>query len=228
MAIPNVTREYTAGACRNSRKLRRLPPRRKMRPDSPAFRAEEFCVPNQRRKEPRFPSWNWIESPGILSQQGKNTDVTLGIQNRLVYPKSTQDEAHFPFFESIAISHSTLYTTSGLTSSTKIQRFPETHLKSIGTSISAKQHDENSGHLISSEDESWFPVFDWRGKPSFQKHLKRSLPIGICMWEGPCVLCFKQNGRRDALIQKKAKFPCRGFMHAHRSYHKMKGCLRPL
>ena len=24
------------------------------------------------------------------------------------------------------------------------------------------------------------------------------------------------------------KFPCRGFMHAHRSYHKMKGCLSPL
>ena len=28
--------------------------------------------------------------------------------------------------------------------------------------------------------------------------------------------------------QKEAKFPCRGFMHAHRSYHKMKGCLSPL
>ena len=24
------------------------------------------------------------------------------------------------------------------------------------------------------------------------------------------------------------KFPCIGFMHAHRSYHKMKGCLSPL
>ena len=55
MAIPAVTREYTPGASRNSRKLMRLPPRRKMRPDSPAFHAEEFHVPNQRRKEPRFP-----------------------------------------------------------------------------------------------------------------------------------------------------------------------------
>ena len=44
----------------------------------------------------------------------------------------------------------------------------------------------------------------------------------------PCVLCFKRNGPRDALIRKKSKFPCRGFMHAHRSYHKMKGCLSPL
>ena len=87
-----------------------------MRPDSPALRAEEFRVPNQRRKESRFPWWNWRESPRTLSQQEKNTDVTSGMQNRLVYPKSTQDEAHFPFIEFIAISYSTSYTTSGLTS----------------------------------------------------------------------------------------------------------------
>ena len=55
MAIPAVKREYTPGACRNSRKHMRLPPRRKMRPDSPAFHAEVFRVPNQRHKEPRFP-----------------------------------------------------------------------------------------------------------------------------------------------------------------------------
>ena len=30
---------------------------------------------------------------------------------------------------------------------------------------------------------------------------------------------------RQRMIRKKSKFPCRGFMHAHRSYHKMKGCL---
>ena len=126
MAIPAVTQEYTPGACRNSGKLMRLPPRRKMRPDSTAFRAEEFRVPNQRCKEPQFPRWNLRESRGTLSQQEKNTDVTSGMQNRLVYPKSTQDEAHIPFIESIAISHSTSYTTSGLTSFTTIQRFPET------------------------------------------------------------------------------------------------------
>ena len=109
------------------------------------------------------------------------------------------------------------------------QEFPwDTHFKSIGTSISVKQQDERSGHTISSGDESWYPVFDWRGKPFFHKQLKRSFPLGICMWEGPCVLCFKRNGHRDALNRKKSKFPCRGFMHAHRSYHKMKGCLSPL
>ena len=126
MAIPTVIREYTPRACRNSRKLRRLPLRRNMRPDSPAFRAEEFRVPNQRYKEPPFPGWNWKQSPRTLSQQGKNTDVISRIQNRLVYPKSTQDEAHFHYIESIAISHSTSYTTSGLTSFTTIQRLPET------------------------------------------------------------------------------------------------------
>ena len=131
MAIPAVTWEYTPGACRNSRKLKKLPPRCKMRPDSPAFRAEEFCVPNQRRKEPRFPSWNCRESRRTLSQQEKKTDVTSGMQNKLVYPKSTQDEAHFPFIESIAISHSTSYTTSALTSFATIQRFPETPISSL-------------------------------------------------------------------------------------------------
>ena len=104
----------------------------------------------------------------------------------------------------------------------------DTHLKSIGTSISVKQQDERSGHPISSGDKSWFPVFEWRGKPSFHKHLKRSFPLGICMWEEPCVWYFNRNGTRDALIRKKSKFPCRGVMHAHRSYHKMKGCLSPL
>ena len=104
----------------------------------------------------------------------------------------------------------------------------DTHLKSIGTSISVKQQDEWSGHTISSGDESGFPVFEWRGKASFHQNLKRSFPLGICMWDGPCVLCFKRNGPREVLIRKKAKFPCRGFMHAHRSYHKMKGCLSPL
>ena len=104
----------------------------------------------------------------------------------------------------------------------------DTHLKSIGTSISVKQQDERSGHPILSGDESWFPVFEWRGKPSFHKHLKRSFPLGICMWVGHCVLCFNRNGPRDDLIRKKSKFPCRGFMHAHCSYHKMKLCLSPL
>ena len=57
----------------------------------------------------------------------------------------------------------------------------------------------------------WFPVVDRRGKPTFHKHLKRSLPSEIVMWEGLCVFCLKWNGPRDALTQKKAGFPCSGF-----------------
>ena len=54
MAIPAVTREYTPGSCRNSRKPRRLPPFPEMRPDCPAMGAEQFRVPNQTYKEPQL------------------------------------------------------------------------------------------------------------------------------------------------------------------------------
>ena len=49
------------------------------------------------------------------------------MQNSSVYTKSTRDEAHFPFIGSIAIPCSTEYSTSGLTSLRKLQRFSETH-----------------------------------------------------------------------------------------------------
>ena len=48
------------------------------------------------------------------------------MQNSSVYPKSTREEAHFPFIGSIAIPCSTEYSTSGLTSLRKLQRFSET------------------------------------------------------------------------------------------------------
>ena len=66
-------------------------------------------------------------------------------------------------------------------------------------------------HPISSHDESWFPVFDWRGEPAFHNHLKWSFPSAICVWEGPCVFCLKWNGPQEALTQKNAWFPCSGF-----------------
>ena len=47
MAIPAVTREYTPGSCRNSRKPMRCPPHCEMRPDSPALGAEKFPVSNE-------------------------------------------------------------------------------------------------------------------------------------------------------------------------------------
>ena len=110
-AIPTVTREYNPGSHRNSRKPMRFSLRHEMRPNSTALHAEQLCFPNPTRKEPRFAWLNSRESSTRLSQDKKNTDVTSGMQNWLVYPKSTQDEAHFPFIESIDISHSTSYTT---------------------------------------------------------------------------------------------------------------------
>ena len=40
-------------------------------------------------------------------------------------------------------------------------------------------------HPVSSGDESWFPVFDRRGKPTFHKHLNGSFHSGICIEKDP-------------------------------------------
>ena len=53
------------------------------------------------------------------------------MQNSSVYPKSTRDEAHFPFVGSISILCSTEYSSSGLTSLRKLQRFSETPASSL-------------------------------------------------------------------------------------------------
>ena len=131
MAIPAVTREYPPGYCRNSRNPLRHHPRQEMRPESPALGAEQFRVPNQTFNEPKCACWNTRESLRKLSQDKRNTAVTSGMQNSSVYPKSTRDEAHFPFMGSIAIPCSTSYRTSGLTSFRKLQRFPETPVSSL-------------------------------------------------------------------------------------------------
>ena len=53
------------------------------------------------------------------------------MQNSSVYPKSTRDEAHFRFIGSIANPCSTEYSTSGLTSLRKLQRFFQTPASSL-------------------------------------------------------------------------------------------------
>ena len=52
-AIPAVTHEYIPGSCCNSRNAMRHPPKRELRPESPALGAEQFRVPNQTLKEPQ-------------------------------------------------------------------------------------------------------------------------------------------------------------------------------
>ena len=94
----------------------RHPPHQEMRLDSPAFHTEQSHVQNQTCEESRFSWWNTRESTRTLSQDKMNTEVTSGMQKSSVYPKSTRDEAHFPFIGSIAILWSTWYSTSVLTS----------------------------------------------------------------------------------------------------------------
>ena len=84
------------------------------------------------------------------------------------------------------------------------------HPKSKRTPISAQQLEESSVHPISSRDDSWFPGLDWRGKPTFHKHVKRRCPSAIDMWEAPWIFCLKWNGHPDDLTRKKAGFPCSG------------------
>ena len=48
-----------------------------------------------------------------------------------MHPKSTRDEVHFPFIGSIAMPCSTEYSTSGLTSLRKLQRFSEKPASSL-------------------------------------------------------------------------------------------------
>ena len=50
---------------------------------------------------------------------------------RIVYPKSTQDEARFPCVGSRAILHSPSNTTSGLTSFRQLQKFPKNTITSL-------------------------------------------------------------------------------------------------
>ena len=208
MYIPAVTRKYTPGSARNSRKPMRLPPRCEMRPNSPALRAEQLCFPNQMHKEPPYAWMNSRESPTTLSQDEKDTEVTSGTQNSSVYPKWNWDEANFPFFGSITIPQSTSYRTSCLTPFMKLQIFPEkpVQVKRIINFSRAIWGMFRAPYIISGWE--WFPVFNWRGKPNFHNHLKRSLPSSIGMWEGLCVFCLKWNGLWDALTQNKPRFHC--------------------
>ena len=80
-----------------------------------------------------------------------NTDVTSGMQNTTVNPKSTRDEAHFPFLGSISIPCSTAYSTSALTSFRKLRRFPET-LSQVDMNINfstAAQGKLHAPHIVS-------------------------------------------------------------------------------
>ena len=131
MDIPAVTREYSPGSCRNSRKPMRLYRSLEMRPYSPAMCPEQLRFPNQTCKKPWF-AWLYPrESPTTLSEDKKKTEVTPGMQNCSVYPKSNGDEARFRCIGSITTPRSTSYRTSSLIPFRNLERFPETTVSSI-------------------------------------------------------------------------------------------------
>ena len=131
MAFPAETQEYTKGSCRNLRNPMRHPPHQEIRLISPALRAEQSRIPTQTCKEPRFSGWKTRETPRTLSQDEMNTDVTSGMQNSSVHPKSIRDEAHFPFIGAVALPCSRAYSTTGLTSLRKLRKFPETPVSGL-------------------------------------------------------------------------------------------------
>ena len=86
----------------------------------------------------------------------------------------------------------------------------DTRLKTLGTPISAQELEESSIQPESSWKESWYPLFYWTIRPTFHKHLKRSLPWAIGMWEGPWFCCLKLSGYQDYLTRNKVRFPWSG------------------
>ena len=86
----------------------------------------------------------------------------------------------------------------------------DTCLQFIGTPISAQELEDSSIQPESSREESWFPGFYWTGRPTFQNHLKRSLPWAIGKWEGPWFCCLRLSGYRDSLTRNKVGFPWSG------------------
>ena len=139
--LTEKTRVSNGHPCRNSRiyprflpqleKTNETSPHLEIKPDSAALHAELLHFPNKTCKEPRFVLLNSRESPTTLSQDEKNTDVNLRMQNCSVYPKPNCDETNFPCIGSVTIPRSTSYRTSGLTPFRKLERFPETTVSSI-------------------------------------------------------------------------------------------------
>ena len=167
MAIHAVTREYTPGAFRNMRNLLRLCPCHKMRPDSPAFRAEDFHVRIKDVRNLDFPDGT-EENPQELSHNKRRTLMSPQECKIDWCPQINLRWSTFPlhWIHSHLAFH--IIYNKWLDILYNNPEIPwDTHLKSIGTWISVKKHDERPGQPISSGDESWFPVFEWRGKPSF-------------------------------------------------------------
>ena len=65
-------------------------------------------------------------------------------------------------------------------------------------------------HPISSQEECWFPGFYWTVRQTLKKHLKRSLPWALSMWEGPWFCCLNLSWYQNSLTRNKVRIPWSG------------------
>ena len=79
----------------------------------------------------RHGSTDWFQIGKGVRQGCVLSCCLFNLYAKYILRNAGLDEAHFPFIESIAVSHSTSHTTSVLTSFTTIQRFPETPISSL-------------------------------------------------------------------------------------------------
>ena len=133
---------------------------------------------------------------------------TSGMQNSSVYPQINSRWSPFPlhWLHRYPVSHRIQYKwLDFLEETTEI--LWDTRLKSIWIFISPQQLEESSMHHISSQEESSFPFFDWRGEPVFHKHLKWSFHSAIGRWEGLCAFCLNWNIPQDAWLKRRPDCP---------------------
>ena len=131
-----------------------------------------------------------------------------GMQNSSVYQKSNPDEAHFPFIGSIAIPCSTEYSTSGLISLRKLQRFSETpatnlyeysfpHSSSKEVQCTTYRLKMRADSLCLTEEVSQFSTSTSSG----------IFTSAIGRWDGLCAFCPKWNLPWEACLKRRPDYP---------------------
>ena len=132
---------------------------------------------------------------------------TSGMQNSSVYPNSTRDEAHFPFIGSITFSCSTEYSTSGLISLRKLQRFSETSASCLYEysfqHSSSKKVPCTTYHLKMRADSLSLT----EGSANFSQTPQVEFSLSNMLVRGTLCFLSQVECTARALTQKKARFP---------------------
>ena len=149
MGIPIVTREYTPRACRNSRKPMRLPPRHEMRPDSLHCMKSNCVFPITNIRILDLLDWT-LESPQQDFTRREEHWCHLRKAKLIGVPQINSRWSILPLhWIQSRLSFPIIYNKC-LDILYNNPEIPwDTHLKSIGTSISVKQQDETRApHIV--------------------------------------------------------------------------------